>query len=760
MNPSPRLCTNMQSDSPSVKRLRNSPIPQFDFQLKVLSDSYLSFFNERRRIEEAYIDSMLKLHKRTRTIDLYLDDRPDRGTVRAAWTEIRDNVERETNARQAFLSTLNDEVIGPLTALKETQERTRKRVKEDIKESASAHTDFAESQLPKLKRAYLRKCQEVEDHKAASSAFSSNSSQAPIFSDSQRPSVTSPQPLRPMERKASLGGSSARSRSPPAVDRPTLSDLAYQGKRQLNQLMNLLDKGNTAKDGMGGRSTESSLKTVRAKREADEADKEYRKAVYRLETLRLRRAKILQAGYNSLERFYYEATETVKKALESYTDNMLATTSTQSALAAHARQMVEQVSPAADLSILAAQIPRLFQAAVPPQVFYHNYFVGECRDLSFGLSLSDYAATRGLSDGAVPKVLKLCIDEVEGRGMFIEGIYRISGRHAVVQELQHKLERDEKNFTFNSAADDIHAVASLLKAYLRSLPEPLFKFPLQERIQHTEDYDDHNSNNFAVIRSKIRRLPTVHRNSLKAVVEHLARVASHSDKNKMDAKNLAISFGTVVFGEEDIAQGNDLLAVSTAKDTVMEDLIENAALLFQADDRAQTSGLRQSPPSTSQSTEHADPVVPSFSSASMHSKSASAHSLNDDIPSSSTTVHSRTSDQHDFAPELPPRPAGSIHPSARKPDTSLSPPRSRPPSMPPPPTGESGHTLLAQNVAPRSCPPSMPSLPPRPDSLMTRAALAMSTSSQGTQKQDSNPSCFPRSRHPSLSSSGRKTSSL
>ena len=44
----------------------------------------------------------------------------------------------------------------------ETQDRTRKRVKEELKESTATHAEFAESQLPKLKRAYIRKCQEVE----------------------------------------------------------------------------------------------------------------------------------------------------------------------------------------------------------------------------------------------------------------------------------------------------------------------------------------------------------------------------------------------------------------------------------------------------------------------------------------------------------------------------------------------------------------------------------------------------------------------
>lgn len=69
-----------------------------------------------------------------------------------------------------------------------------------------------------------------------------------------------------------------------------------------------------------------------------------------------------------------------------------------------------------------------------------------------------------------------------------------------------------------------------------------------------------------LLRSKIRRLPPVHQATLKALVEHLARVVALSDKNKMDAKNLAIVFGGVVFGEDDIAKGGaDLLTIQTWK---------------------------------------------------------------------------------------------------------------------------------------------------------------------------------------------------
>lgn len=68
-----------------------------------------------------------------------------------------------------------------------------------------------------------------------------------------------------------------------------------------------------------------------------------------------------------------------------------------------------------------------------------------------------------------------------------------------------------------------------------------------------------------LLRSKIRRLPPVHQATLKAILEHLARVVAHNEKNKMDAKNLAIVFGGVIFGEDEMPKGGDLLSVQTWK---------------------------------------------------------------------------------------------------------------------------------------------------------------------------------------------------
>lgn len=89
-----------------------------------------------------------------------------------------------------------------------------------------------------------------------------------------------------------------RNRSPSGP--PSLSDLAHQGRKALKGL--LQDGGNrpglnSMRDGLGGDAKNSTYKGVKAKREADDADKEYRRGVHWLETLRLRRANTIRSGY-------------------------------------------------------------------------------------------------------------------------------------------------------------------------------------------------------------------------------------------------------------------------------------------------------------------------------------------------------------------------------------------------------------------------------------------------------------------------------
>ncbi|GJE85925.1 RhoGAP-domain-containing protein [Phanerochaete sordida] len=729
------------------------PLLPFDGNLRFLSDCYIPYFIERRKIEETYIESLRKLHKRLKTTDTYFDDRYDptlsKNTTRAAWAEVRDNLDRECDTRQALVASWSSEVITPLVGLKETQERIRKRIREDLKEAISAHADYAENVFPKLKRSYMKKSQDVEEFKAAAANGAPLSPTAvheinPFVlpkpdKGSGKPVVTAPQPLRPLDRRPSTHQNApARNRSPSTST--ALSDLAHQGKRQLNQLITFLDKAGNVKD---GNRADNALRTVRAKREADDADKEYRKGVHWLETLRLRRIKMLEGGYNSLEAFARELSDTMKRVLVHFSDSVIATYATQMQMCNHARVYIEKINPEKDTALLSTNIPRLLALATPKPLYYDNFAVGECRDLIFGVTLVDYATSKGLADGEVPKIVRQCIDEIESRGLDAEGIYRVSGRHAAVQELQHKIERDEEAFQFNPAVDDVYAVSSLLKLYLRELPEPVFKFSLQERQQHTEEIAGHISSNFRLLRSKIRRLPPVHQATLKAILEHLAKVASHSDKNKMDAKNLAIVFGSVIFGEDDMPKGGDLLAVQAWKDTLMEDLITHAHVLFQSSNSSpplppapsgepvpaltygsshtKVSEMAPPPPpriptpdirTREQLLPHPPPPPPPPQQQQQptHVSQPVAGRGSLDRPAFERRSFEHLQPPEDFTPQLPSRPANSIHPSLR-----AGQPGGVRQSLPPPPRSAQwfDENFNVEDVPRTQGPPSVPPSPRR-----------------------------------------------
>jgi len=145
----------------------------------------------------------------------------------------------------------------------------------------------------------------------------------------------------------------------------------------------------------------------------------------------------------------------------------------------------------------------------------------------------------------------------------------------------------------------------------------------------------------------MRRLPPVHQATLKAIVEHLARVAAKNDKNKMDAKNLAIVFGSVIFGEDEMPKGGDLLSVQTIKDSLMEDLIVHAHILYDYD------GGPHSPPL---------PPTPTGEPIQITYGSKTTKVANVPPPSFDSTTAPLP---EDFTPRLPPRPNSSIHPSSR-----------------------------------------------------------------------------------------------
>lgn len=74
----------------------------------------------------------------------------------------------------------------------------------------------------------------------------------------------------------------------------------------------------------------------------------------------------------------------------------------------------------------------------------------------------------------VPLILARCTEIVETRGLAIVGIYRIPGNTAAISALTELVNKGFDDHTLNDPRwEDVNVVSSLLKLFLRRLPEAL-----------------------------------------------------------------------------------------------------------------------------------------------------------------------------------------------------------------------------------------------------------------------------------------------
>ncbi|KAJ3587101.1 hypothetical protein NHX12_013491 [Muraenolepis orangiensis] len=148
-------------------------------------------------------------------------------------------------------------------------------------------------------------------------------------------------------------------------------------------------------------------------------------------------------------------------------------------------------------------------------------------------TLADYVSTTA---PMIPPLVVHCINEIEQRGLHETGLYRVSGAERTVRDLKDKFLRS-KNVPLLSKVDDIHAIAGLLKDFLRNLKEPLLTFRLNRAfLEAAEITDDDNS--VAQIYQIISELPQPNRDTLAFLAVHFQKVAQSLD-TKMGISNLS-----------------------------------------------------------------------------------------------------------------------------------------------------------------------------------------------------------------------------
>ncbi|XP_039746949.1 rho GTPase-activating protein 23 isoform X3 [Pararge aegeria] len=153
----------------------------------------------------------------------------------------------------------------------------------------------------------------------------------------------------------------------------------------------------------------------------------------------------------------------------------------------------------------------------------------------------------------VPKAVTLPAQAVEAYGLRTVGVYRVPGNAAGVAALAAALDRGEPPPAGDARWADVHVASSLLKAYLRRLPDPILTAHLYPAFIAA----DRSPERARELRRLVHALPEAHYETLKYLIQHLRRVVAHSSLNKMEARNLAIVFGPTLVR----AASDDMLAM-------------------------------------------------------------------------------------------------------------------------------------------------------------------------------------------------------
>jgi hypothetical protein len=92
---------------------------------------------------------------------------------------------------------------------------------------------------------------------------------------------------------------------------------------------------------------------------------------------------------------------------------------------------------------------------------------------TFGVPIDEVISRE---NATLPLIIAQCIIAVDQFGLQTEGIYRVSGSVTTLGKLKHLFDFEPEHIDFRTPAGffgDIHAVAGILKQYLRELPDPL-----------------------------------------------------------------------------------------------------------------------------------------------------------------------------------------------------------------------------------------------------------------------------------------------
>ncbi|KAK5643976.1 hypothetical protein RI129_007821 [Pyrocoelia pectoralis] len=211
-------------------------------------------------------------------------------------------------------------------------------------------------------------------------------------------------------------------------------------------------------------------------------------------------------------------------------------------------------------------------------------------------SISSYGSTADIltashdDEPAVPNILTECVRHLEANGLQTVGIFRVSPSKKRVRQLREDFDCGKESTLGNDQCP--HDVATLLKEFLRDLPDPLLCRDLYHAFVKTQRIRN-RAMQLEALERLVQLLPISHSDTLCTLLTFLTNVARNAEPrtyatgeiqggNKMDSNNLATVFAPNILhcnkqgGKEGSERPEDHIDVIN----VIRTLIDNNKTLF------------------------------------------------------------------------------------------------------------------------------------------------------------------------------------
>ncbi|XP_039209333.1 protein FAM13A isoform X3 [Crotalus tigris] len=214
---------------------------------------------------------------------------------------------------------------------------------------------------------------------------------------------------------------------------------------------------------------------------------------------------------------------------------------------------------------------------------------GSCHRKLFGTSLQEMQQ-EGLTKCGIPTVVWDIVEYLSWHGLEQEGLFRVNGNLKTVEQLRLKYEGGDQ--VDLAAEADVSAAASLLKLFLRELPDRVIPSALYPKFIQLYQASQKCGLETSDLRDLLRQMPETHYCLLKYLCHFLKRVADHHTENKMTVSNLATVFGPNCFC---VPPGFEGMKQQEICNKIMVYMLENYSPLFEWEHQKKEGGCKESP---------------------------------------------------------------------------------------------------------------------------------------------------------------------